>query len=127
MSRRGRKSNLTVELHEMRRIARRVVGQRFRPRVETKSELSLEEWQHIVAQWDGRCAYCGYRPTGYGRDVLQIDHVEPLCRGGRNTAHNAVPACYVCNASKIDFLLLEWVCRQAGVLRGRSYASLRVG
>lgn len=126
MTVRGRKPSLDVDGLRARRTARAVEGQRLRSHDGVgNGELSLAEWQSILRAWGGRCAYCGRQSTGEGRDVIHIDHVEPLRRGGRNTAENVVPACYACNASKIDLLLLEWVCRKVGLFSGRSFQHLR--
>lgn len=59
------------------------------------NDLTAEQWTAIQAAFDGRCAYCGCRP-----DVLTMDHVVPLARGGHHTASNVVPACQSCNSRK---------------------------
>lgn len=41
-----------------------------------------------------RCAYCG------DEGKLQVDHFQPLARGGSNSKENLVPACQTCNVSK---------------------------
>lgn len=43
----------------------------------------------------GRCCYCGAAGT-------TLDHVLPLCRGGRTTWDNLVTACERCNGRKGD-------------------------
>lgn len=58
-------------------------------------DLTIQQWDAIKAAHDYRCAYCGERP-----DVLTVDHVVPLAKGGNHTASNVVPACSHCNYSK---------------------------
>lgn len=55
----------------------------------------------------GRCYYCR---VAYAED---IDHVVPIARGGDSRLGNLVPACWLCNTSKFDSLLIEW--RVSGV------------
>jgi len=57
---------------------------------------------NIVDGYCGLCVYC------LGR-AEQIDHVEPLARGGSNGPENLVPACKHCNISKKDKPLLLWL------------------
>jgi 5-methylcytosine-specific restriction endonuclease McrA len=57
--------------------------------------VTAEEWTAICAAHDHRCAYCCCRP-----DVLEMDHVLPLTKGGRHLASNIVPACKPCNSAK---------------------------
>jgi 5-methylcytosine-specific restriction endonuclease McrA len=58
------------------------------------SDLTDSQWQAILREHGGRCAYCGT-----DRDVGQ-DHVIPLARGGPHTASNVVPSCFPCNNRK---------------------------
>lgn len=41
-----------------------------------------------------RCIYCG------SKDVLTIDHVIPVSRGGKTTFDNCVASCKPCNSNK---------------------------
>ena len=45
----------------------------------------------------GVCHYCGER---FPPRKLSMDHIVPLCRGGRTTPGNVVAACMSCNRSK---------------------------
>ncbi len=51
---------------------------------------------------DKCCVYCG------STKVLQIDHIIPKNKGGKDSGENLVWACRSCNASKNDTDLLEW-------------------
>ncbi len=51
-----------------------------------------------IMRRDGyQCQYCGARP---GTQGLNIDHVFPRSRGGKNTWENLVAACQPCNRRK---------------------------
>lgn len=65
--------------------------------------FTAAQWQELIDEYLGRCAYCGCKP-----DVLTQDHVIPLSRGGNHTKENIVPACVSCNSSKRAKLLSEW-------------------
>lgn len=52
-------------------------------------------WRRQCAR--GRCHYCGAETSP---DVLTLDHVVPVARGGRSTQGNVVPCCPDCNRRK---------------------------
>lgn len=45
------------------------------------------------------CQYCGSTPP---RAVLEIDHIEPVSKGGDNDIDNLITACFDCNRGKSD-------------------------
>ena len=51
------------------------------------------------------CSYCG------ASGKIEIDHVVPISKGGRNSEGNLVPACATCNKSKSDKFVMEWKLR----------------
>jgi hypothetical protein len=61
------------------------------------------EWQQIVNRFGGRCAYCGVKP-----EIIHMDHVVPLSKGGRHAAPNCLPACPKCNLTKHAMFLSVW-------------------
>lgn len=61
------------------------------------NDLTPAQWRAIVASYRGRCAYCGRTP-----DVMTMDHVVAISKGGNHTASNVVPACGPCNFAKSD-------------------------
>lgn len=65
--------------------------------------VELKDWRRLVLRYRGCCAYCGNQP-----EVVQMDHVIPLARGGRHAIGNVLPACPSCNHSKQAALLAEW-------------------
>lgn len=52
------------------------------------------------------CVYCGKTRN------LQLDHIIPRNKGGKDTGENLVWACRKCNASKNDTDLMEWMTKQ---------------
>jgi len=58
-------------------------------------DLTSEEWQTILAEYNFSCAYCGETTEN-----LQQEHVVPVAQGGGYTKDNIVPACSKCNFRK---------------------------
>lgn len=50
------------------------------------------------------CGYCGKIGV-----ALTLDHIVPRSRGGTDEPDNLILACWSCNSSKGNRLLLEWV------------------
>jgi len=60
--------------------------------------------KNIYRRDNNTCQYCGRKlPT----DQLNIDHVIPLSRGGKNTWENVVCSCIACNMRKGNRTLKE--------------------
>ena len=53
--------------------------------------------KNILLRDGNRCMYCGKRGTGAD---LQLEHIMPRSRGGKNTWENLVAACDKCNSRK---------------------------
>ncbi len=70
--------------------------------------LTAAQWKDIRAEFGGRCAYCAKAAPR-----LEQDHLDPLVAGGDHAAHNVVPACRWCNASKGPHSLLVWLAHAA--------------
>ena len=49
-----------------------------------------------------KCAYCGKSPPAV---VLEVDHIEPKARGGKDDINNYITACFDCNRGKRDIPL----------------------
>lgn len=67
-------------------------------------KVTERDWSRMLHIYRHRCAYCG----GGAGEVLEIEHVVPLSRGGRHSIGNIVPACMRCNRTKNSRLLVEW-------------------
>lgn len=65
--------------------------------------VSANDWLRLLNRYQHGCAYCGTRA-----DVLHMDHVVPLARGGLHQIGNVLPACAPCNLSKNARLLAAW-------------------
>lgn len=72
-----------------------------------------------VYERDGEvCAYCG---TNEG--PFHLDHIQPVSKGGKNTAENLTVACNSCNSSKGSKTVEEWQSRDMfRTKRGRKNA-----
>lgn len=56
--------------------------------------FTFAEWEALLMQHAGSCAYCG------STELIEVDHRIPLDRGGSNTIGNILPACRHCNRRK---------------------------
>ena len=63
-------------------------------------------WQAKLAE--GVCHYCG---GNFDRDLLTMDHIVPLARGGKSTKGNLVPSCKQCNSNKKYYTPAEIILR----------------
>lgn len=50
------------------------------------------------------CQYCGATPPSV---VLEIDHIHPVSKGGKNSLDNLITACFSCNRGKSAGLLSD--------------------
>ncbi|MEU5149757.1 HNH endonuclease signature motif containing protein [Streptomyces yangpuensis] len=55
----------------------------------------------LFRRWSGACAYCS-------APAEHVDHVKPICAGGRDVLRNVLPACADCNLDKGSLTLAEW-------------------
>jgi 5-methylcytosine-specific restriction endonuclease McrA len=55
-------------------------------------EITPREWWEVCSLYDWRCRGCRQQA-----DILQIDHIIPLNRGGDNTRFNVRPLCNDCH------------------------------
>lgn len=52
--------------------------------------------KQVYEKYGGRCAYCG---EAIKYEEMQVDHMEPLAKGGVDSEENYMPACRTCNAA----------------------------
>jgi 5-methylcytosine-specific restriction endonuclease McrA len=84
------------------RSRRNVARRRARLAAVDVRTVTTRDLRRLELRQGGRCAYCAeLRP-------LEVEHVVPLSRGGRDAIGNLVMACRSCNASKCAKLLVEW-------------------
>ena len=67
--------------------------------MEHKKRKSLSKKTRFeVFKRDGfQCAYCGQSPPSV---VLEVDHIEPISKGGTDDVNNLITACFDCNRGK---------------------------
>jgi hypothetical protein len=53
--------------------------------------------QKVIVKCDYACQYCGTVPQN---SELHIDHIVPVCQGGKTVLDNLVVACQQCNLKK---------------------------
>ena len=68
---------------------------------------TLEEWEACLKFFDNKCAY-----TGQPMNVVTMDHIVALNKGGTNNISNIIPADVSPNSSKCDKDLWEWYSKQ---------------
>ena len=67
------------------------------------------------------CVYCGKNPS---QEVLEVDHVIPVSKGGKNTTENLVTSCFSCNRGKSNIELTslpESVINENNLIRIQQY------
>lgn len=55
----------------------------------------------LFSRWGGTCAYCA-------APAEHVDHVTPICNGGKDVLRNVLPSCADCNLAKGGKSLAEW-------------------
>lgn len=58
-------------------------------------KYTLAEWETLCKKYDNKCLACGRQNI-----KLTVDHVIPLCKGGKNSIDNIQPLCQSCNSKK---------------------------
>lgn len=58
-----------------------------------------------VFKRDGfKCAYCGQSPPTV---ILEVDHIDPKSKGGKDDINNLLTACFGCNRGKTNIPLVK--------------------
>jgi len=83
-------------VHEERRRARK--------RSSHPAGVSVAEWESLVGEFNGCCAYCN-QPT----ENPVMEHMDPISRGGIHHISNVVPSCARCNMAKRTLTVLEFL------------------
>lgn len=75
-----------------------------------ESTLTPEEWKNIVDNKNFSCYLCGTQLSiePKSENIVLIEHVIPMSRGGKNSADNVLPACIRCNVAKRDMTIEEF-------------------
>lgn len=89
------KARLDADPERKRRISQTRDANRRARKLAGAPDLTAAEWRATVEVFAGRCAYCWS-----AAEVLHLEHMTPLARGGRHARDNVVPACESCNKRK---------------------------
>lgn len=76
-------------------------------RASLKGTLTDQDWQECLEYFGNECAYCS------SRELMTVDHVEPISKEGTHSKTNVVCACKSCNSSKGNKDMLSWFSTQA--------------
>ncbi len=66
-----------------------------RERDKARALRKTQWWLNLLNS--GICHYCEEK---FEKEELTMDHILPLCRGGKSTKGNIVPCCKECNSEK---------------------------
>jgi len=75
-------------MYQMKNNTRKPISKRLRFEVLKRDRFS--------------CIYCSAKPPNV---VLEVDHILPVSKGGKNNIDNLVTACFDCNRGKSNILL----------------------
>ncbi len=64
---------------------------------QTRRTIKKSLRNHIIKRDKSTCRYCG---KVLHKRQIELDHIQPLSRGGDNTARNLVVSCSPCNQKK---------------------------
>ncbi len=75
-----------------------------RERDKARALRKTQWWLNLLNS--GICHYCEEK---FDKDELTMDHILPLCRGGKSTKGNIVPCCKECNSEKSYLTPVEMI------------------
>lgn len=100
-----------IEDPERFAIYNRYAAKKRRARLKNAySNLSFNSLQKVLKSSNGICLYCGKPAMN-----INIDHVIPLSKNGKNIKSNLLPCCKSCNSSKGVKELSEWLYESHGI------------
>ena len=67
-----------------------------------RTALSKKVRFEIFKRDNFTCAYCGTKPPN---TVLEVDHILPVSKGGKNLMENLITSCFDCNRGKSNVSL----------------------
>lgn len=62
----------------------------------------------LIARWGNKCQICGMH-GGKSAELLHLDHIVPVSRGGDGSAENLQLLCPSCNSSKGAMTMGEYL------------------
>jgi len=69
-----------------------------------RSSLSLKLRFEVFKRDNFTCQYCG---NSIPKVVLEVDHIHPVSKGGKNNSDNLITSCFDCNRGKSNNELTE--------------------
>lgn len=63
----------------------------------TRTPISKKTRFEVFKRDNFTCQYCSAKPP---KVPLEIDHLKPVCKGGKNNIDNLITACFDCNRGK---------------------------
>ncbi len=66
-----------------------------RERAKAKELRGSQWWRQQIG--NGACYHCGLK---FAKELLTMDHLVPVARGGKSTKNNCVVSCKACNSKK---------------------------
>ncbi len=75
-----------------------------RERDKARALRKTQWWLNLLNS--GICHYCEEK---FEKEELTMDHILPLCRGGKSTKGNIVPCCKECNSEKSYLTPVEMI------------------
>ena len=94
--------NLDLRLYHREKRHRR----KAKERGQTPLQVPVAALRQRFNEFSNCCAYCGQEGD------MQMEHVEPIDKGGAHDIGNIVPACLSCNYSKHTSEMESWYRRQ---------------
>jgi len=68
------------------------------PKKKSKRKSISKKLRFEIFKRDGfSCGYCGNTPP---KVILEVDHIEPVSKGGESDINNYITACFDCNRGK---------------------------
>lgn len=80
-------------------------------RESTKKRIGKKKYRFILERDEYKCAYCESEVN------LQLDHLIPRSKGGKDEVTNLVISCRSCNSSRRNMNLTAWS-RYAFIVKG---------
>ena len=66
----------------------------------TDNSVTLETLDILKEQQDYKCFYCSTKLDFSIKQSVHLDHIEPLCKGGKHTISNVLWSCASCNLKR---------------------------
>ena len=73
----------------------------------------------ILKPWNLICNVCGNRFIS--KNMMEVDHVIPICCGGKTISNNLQPICYECHKKKtaMDFKIIN-ILKNLNIIEGKN-------